>query len=221
MRNLTDRAVLVAATLAVLTSLSAGVARAQESRGGGGVSAQVVAQLQQLSAENTSLKAENDQLKQQLADATRERDSLKKGAAANDVKVRSSAAALARSTAADASDQQKIAQMQGQMQQLIAKFRELVGTLRSSEIEAATTKQTLAERQQDLKVCTDHNQALYKVDDDTLTHFEKQGFLSRLASDEPFTRIERVRLENYADESRGKAQEQLYTPPAAQRQPPP
>jgi signal transduction histidine kinase len=214
MRKLTTLAVVATVTLVGLAPPFGGVARAQESRGGGAVSAQMVAEMQQLGSENTSLKAENAQLKQQLAAAQKERDDLKKGQQSTESKMRSSQAALARSTAADTSDQQKIAAMQASTQQLIAKFRELVETLRKTEVDDATNKQTLAMRQQDLKVCTDRNQALYKLDDDVLTHFEKQGFLTRLASDEPFTRIERVRLENYADETRGRAQEQLYLKPA-------
>jgi chromosome segregation ATPase len=214
MRNPTTLAVLAAAALTGVALLTADVAHAQESRGGGGaVSAQMVAELQQLSAESTSLKAENAQLKQQLAAAQTERDAQKKGTQATDIRIKSSQAALARSNAADASDQQKIAQLQAGEQQLIAKFRELVATLRRIEIEAATAKQTLAMRQQDLKVCSDRNEALYKLDDDVLAHFERQGFWTRLASDEPFTRIERVRLENFADESREGAQDQKYTPP--------
>lgn len=215
MRKLTTLAVVAAVTLAGLVPPFDGIARAQESRGGGGaVSAQMVAELQQFSAENTSLKAENAQLKQQLAAAQKERDDLKKGQQSTQSKIRSSQAALARSTAADTSDQQKIAAMQASTQQLVAKFRELVETLRKTEIDDATNKQTLAMRQQDLKMCTDRNQALYKLDDDVLTHFEKQGFFTRLAADEPFTRIERVRLENYADETRVGAQEQRYVKPA-------
>ena len=215
MRNQTLPVVLATVALAGLAALTGGTAQAQESRGGGGaVSAQMVAELQQFSAENTSLKAENAQLKQQLAAATKDRDALKKGQESTESKMKSSQAALARSSADNASDQQKIAAMQASTQQLVAKFRELVETLRKTEIDDATNKQALAVRQQDLSVCSQHNEALYKLDDDTLTHFEKLGFFSRLASDEPFTRIERVRLENFADESRGKAQEQLYAPPA-------
>lgn len=214
MKSLTlTMTVLATATLAGAVLLTAKVGHAQEARGGGGAAnAQIVAELQQLSAESTSLKAENAQLKQQLAAAQKERDALKKGAQATDARVRASQAALTRSTAADSSDQQKIAQMQAGMQQLVAKFRELVGTLRKTELEDATTKQTLAQRQQDLMSCTQHNQALYRLDDDVLAHFEKQGFWTRLASDEPFTRIERVRLENFADESRGAAEQQRYLP---------
>lgn len=215
MRKLTTLAVFATVTLVGFAPAFDGVARAQESRGGGGAaSAQMVAELQQISSENTSLKADNAQLKQQLAAAQKERDDLKKGRQSTESKMKSSQAALARSTAADTSDQQRIAAMQASTQQLIAKFRELVETLRKSELESATAKQTLAMRQQDLKVCSDRNQALYKLDEDVLTHFERQGFWTRLASDEPFTRIERVRLENFADESRDGAQDQKYAPPA-------
>ena len=211
----TLRATVVVLLTAASAMLAPVAARSQEARGGGGgVSAQVVAELQQLSAERTSLKADNEQLKKRLAAVTAERDQLKKGAHATDLRAKSSAAALARSTAQQQSTQQKLDLLQGQGQQLLAKFREVVDTLRKTEIEDAQTKQTLAMRQQDLRTCTDRNQAMYKLDDDVLTHFERQGFLSRLASDEPFTRIERVRLENYGDESRGRAQEQRYSPPA-------
>ena len=203
--------VLLTAASAMLSPVAV---HSQEARGGGAVSAQVVAELQQLGAERTALKAENEQLKKQLAAVTAARDRLKKGESAAGLRAKSSEAALARSNAQQESTQQKLTQLQAAAQQLVAKFREVVDTLRKTEIEAAQTKQTLAMRQEELRTCTERNQALYKLDADVLTHFERQGFLARLASDEPFTRIERVRLENYTDESRGRAAEQRYVPPA-------
>ena len=195
--------------------LAPGTAHAQEARSGGGaVSAQMVAQLQELSAERTALKSRNDQLQQQLAAVKAERDKLQQNERSSSARARSSAAALASSKAQEVSSAQKLAQMQANVQQLIAKFRQVVDTLRKTEVEASDAKQTLAMRQQDLSSCTEHNQALYKLDEDVLGHFEDRGFWSRLGADEPFTRIERVRLENFADESRGKADEQRYAPPA-------
>ncbi len=215
MTDLRSTVVLLTAALAVL---AAGAARAQESRGGGAaVSAQVVAELQQLSAESARLKAENERLKKELAAVTAERDRLKKGESAAGLHVKSSEAALARTNAEEASTQAKLAQTQAAAQQLIAKFREVVATLRKTEIEAVQTKQALAMRQEELRTCTDRNQALYKLDDEVLTHFERQSFWSRLAADEPFTRIKRVQLQNYADEARGRAEDQRYTPPAASK----
>ena len=209
------RATVVVFMTAAFAALAPGAAHSQEARGGGGaVSAQLVAELQQLSAERTALKSENEHLKQQLAAVTAERDRLKQGERASDLRAKSSAAALASSKAQEAGSEQKVAQMQANVQQLITKFRQVVDTLRKTEVAEADTRQTLAMRQQDLSSCTEHNQALYELDEEVLAHFEKQGFWSRLAADEPFTRIERVRLQNYADESRGRAEEQRYAPPA-------
>lgn len=215
MKKLLARAVIVCAASIAVSAFPVGSVHAQEARSGGGaVSAQMVAELQQLTAEEASLKAENAQLKVQLAAAQKERDSLEKGAAATGARVKSSEAALAGSKAQEAASEQKIAQMQAGMQQLIAKFRDLADTLRKVEIEDATAKQTLAMRQSDLQICSQRNQALYRIDEEVLTHYERRGFFSRLASDEPFTRIERVRLENYGVESRARAADQRYSPPA-------
>jgi cell division protein FtsB len=213
-KSLTAAVILTAASIALCAFVVRAV-RAQEARSGGGaVSAQMVAEMQQLSTDNTSLKAENSQLKEQLAAAQKDRDALKKGAQATDLRVKTGQAALARSNAQEAASEQKIAQLQAGMQQLIGKFRDLAGTLRKVEIEDASTKQTLAMRQSDLATCSQHNQALYKLDDEVLTHFERQGFFSRLASDEPFTQIKRTQLENFAVESRGTADDHKYVPPA-------
>ena len=207
-------AVMLFAALSALAALGSRAAHAQAARSGGGaVSAQLVAELQQLSAESTSLKAENAQLKQQLAAAQKERDALKKGTQATAARAKSSEAALASSKAQETASEQKIAQQQAAMQQLITKFRDLAATLRKVEIEDATTKQTLAMRQSDLATCSQHNQALYKIDQDTLQHFETRGFFGQMAAVEPFTRIERVRLENYSLESSAQAGDQRYSPP--------
>jgi hypothetical protein len=66
-------------------------------------------------------------------------------------------------------------------------------------------------------VCVDHNKALYKLDDEVLTHLEKQTMWTRVAATEPFTRIKRTQLENYVVESRTKADEHVV--PAASDSP--
>jgi hypothetical protein len=214
-KRLADAVVLLAA-LTVLGAPDIRAAYAQEARSGGGAaSAQMVAELQQLGAERTALKAENTQLKHKLAAAQKERDALKKGAQSSDVRIKSGQAALVRSNAQEAASEQKAAQLQAGMQQLIGKFRDLANTLRKTEIEAAAGKQTLAMRQRDLAICSQHNQALYRLNDEVLAHFERQGFFARMASGEPFTRIQRVRLENFAIESRGSADQERYVSPAA------
>jgi hypothetical protein len=48
-----------------------------------------------------------------------------------------------------------------------------------------------------------------------LTRLENQGFWTRAAQAEPFTKIARIQNENLVDEYRARAKEQLIPPPAA------
>ena len=68
------------------------------------------------------------------------------------------------------------------MQELIAKFRETIQTLREVETERATLKQTLDTEDRNLKVCLDHNAALYKLDGEVLDRLEHQSAWTRMAT---------------------------------------
>jgi len=95
------------------------------------------------------------------------------------------------------------------MQELIAKFRETIDKLRETETDGAAAKQLLTLRDRELHACVDHNLALYRLNDEVLTHFERQGFWAQLARSEPFTQIKRARNENLIDDYRSSAQDQL------------
>ena len=200
---------IAAATLAVAMLAGSPGAAAQVARSGGNANAQVLEQMQQLASERTALQAENERLKGELADVKKERDSLKSGQQSLDRRARESAAALAQSKAERDSSAEELTQTKAKMQELIAKFRETIQKLREVETGSATAKQSLAAREHELKICVDHNVALYRLNDQVLTHFEAQGFWSRMAQSEPFTRIKRVQNENLIDEYRTRAQEQL------------
>ena len=100
------------------------------------------------------------------------------------------------------------------MQELIAKFRETAQTLRDVEADRTTVKQTLATRDQDIKVCLDHNSALYGLNQEILTRLDNQSLWSRAAAAEPFTKIKRVQLENLVDDYKARADDHRLTPPA-------
>jgi chromosome segregation ATPase len=170
-------------------------------------------QMQQLASERTSLQAENAKLKKDLEDLRKERDTLENSQQALDKRAKSSEAALKQHLAQRQSGaDQALAQTKEKLQQLVGKFRETLQTLEEVETAQTTAKQTLATRNQELKVCVDHNRALYKLDDEVLTHLESQTVWTRVAAAEPFTRIKRTQLANYAVESRAKADEQLILP---------
>jgi chromosome segregation ATPase len=202
------RALSVVAVGFVTTSV-----HAQSARSGGGASAQLLQQMQQLASERTSLQAQNAKLKKDLEDLRKDRDTLENSQQALDKRAKSSEAALKQQLAQRQSGaNEELAQTKEKMQQLVGKFRETLQTLKEVESAQTTAKQTLATREQELKVCVDHNRALYKLDDEVLTHMEHQTVWTQVASAEPFTRIKRTQLENYVVESRGKADEHAISP---------
>lgn len=206
----------IVATLAVGTlALAANTGYAQTARSGGGASAQLMQQMQQLASERTSLQAENAKLKKDLEEMRKDRDALKNAQGAVGRRVQTSEIALKQSLAQRASTEQELAQTKEKMQQLIAKFRESLQTLRDVETERTTAKQALDKRDQDLKVCVDHNLALYKLNDEVLTRLEHQSVWTRVAQAEPFTRIKRTQLENLVDEYKDRADVQRIDPSQA------
>src|SRR5882762_767084 len=79
----------------IVLALAVGpLAQAQSARSGGGASAQLLQQMQQLAYERTSLQSENAKLKKDLEDLRKERDTLKNGQQALDKRAKSSEAAL-------------------------------------------------------------------------------------------------------------------------------
>ncbi len=209
------RALTLTLAACVAGQLAASAAYAQTARTGGSANAQLMQQMQQLASERTALQAENEKIKKELEDVKKERDQLKKGHDAMDQRVRAgeaAQAALARATRQRESTDQELTQTKAKMQELIGKFRETLQQMRELETDDAANKQSLAVRNHEIQVCIDRNLALYKLNDEVLTHIEKQGAWSRVALAEPFTRIKRVQNENLVVEYKAKAADQRAKP---------
>ena len=201
----------------VALGVCSATATAQTARSGGGASAQLIQQMQQLASERTSLQAENARMKKELADMTKERDALKTGRTNVDRRVQASEAALARSAQDKTNAENETARLKERQQELVTKFRETAQTLKDVETERAAFKQSLATRDTELAQCAARNDALYKLNGEILTRMDATGPLSRLASLEPFTRLKRVQLENLHDEYKYKADEQRVSVAAPSR----
>lgn len=195
--------------------ISAAPVFAQSARSGGSANALLMQQMQQLASERTALQAENAKMKKELADLTKERDTLKSGRAALDQHARASEAASARNAQEKANADSENQKLKDRMQELIAKFRETAQTLKEVETERATFKQSLTMRDAELAQCNAKNDALFKLNDEILARMDGQGAFSRLASLEPFTKLKRVQLQNLVDEYKYKAEDQHIIPGAA------
>jgi chromosome segregation ATPase len=208
------------ATLALVASVMP-AAWAQTARSGSGPNAQLTQQMQQLASERTSLQAENASLKKELDATRKERDQFKNAQKSVDARAKNSAAELAQGATQRQALESELKQNKDKTEQLITKFRETLQTLREVETDRATAKQTLATRDKDLKLCTDRNVALYKLNDEILAHMEHESGWSRVARVEPFTQIKRVQLENLVDDYKGRAKDQRLPPAPAESAAPP
>jgi chromosome segregation ATPase len=200
---------------AVLVSTSLGVlpARAQTARSAS-PNTQAMQQLQQLASERTQLQAELAKLKTELEAARKERDSLKAVQEGSARRSRGADAELARVQADKARLDGDLARERQRVEELVNRFRETATSMREVETDRADKTQLLAQRERELKACVDRNNRLYTLNDEVLGKIEDQGFWSSFAMREPFTRLKRTALENFADEYRDAARDQLV-PPAA------
>src|SRR6185312_10853356 len=110
-----------AAFAAVTLSLTMSAAHGQSARSGGGASAQLMQQMQQLASERTSLQAENAKLKKDLEDMRKDRDALKKGQQALDRRAKTSEGSLKEVLSRRDTSEQELTQTKEKMQQLVAK----------------------------------------------------------------------------------------------------
>ncbi len=193
---------LVSLTLLAVAAFSSGPGLAQTTRSGGAQNA-AVQQLQQLAQERTALKAENDRLKKDLDRATgdlkaaqSERDALKK-------KVGGAESLEAQSRAACTASEATMQQKQQKLDELLARFRETVQTLREAETARSRSEQRLAEQGRAYDACAVANVGLYDVATEALNRYEAHG----PGRADPFTRISRNRVENFVDEYRARARE--------------
>jgi uncharacterized phage infection (PIP) family protein YhgE len=194
-----------AATLWLACSLAC-VAQAQTQRSGN-ADARVAQQLQQLSSEKSALQSENNKLKQELEQAKAQL--TKYTAVTKDLETRNKAliAAAGKGNTASQQLEEQIERARTQNQELVGKFRETVQALRDVEAERADTKSQLAAMERDYKVCVDRNVGLYELNDEVLDRMEDRGFWSQMSEREPFTRIQRTRLENMIDDYRYRVEE--------------
>ncbi|HWK51319.1 MAG TPA: hypothetical protein VNR40_15600 [Steroidobacter sp.] len=197
---------MIRAASVLLACSLACVAQAQVQRSGN-ADARVAQQLQQLSSEKSALQAENNKLKQELEQAKAQLQ--KYTAVTKDLETRNKAllAAAGKGNTASQQVEEQLERSRVQNQELVGKFRETVQALRDVEAERTTIKSQLTAKERDYKVCVDRNVGLYEINDEILDRMEDRGFWSQMTEREPFTRIQRTRLENLIDDYRYRADE--------------
>ncbi len=180
---------------------------AQTTRSGGSPGAQAMQQLQQLANERASLQAENARLKQELEAARKLIDAATAKEAALTRRAQNAEATSSRLNASSAASTESAARTRAQLDELVAKFRETVHQLQGMENERNELRRRTESGGRELTTCRQHNAELLRINEDVLTRLENTGFWTKLAADEPFTRLKRTELENLAADYRDQAAE--------------
>jgi chromosome segregation ATPase len=187
------------AVLTLLVSVPAVQAQVARSGGGGSANPQLVQQYEQVLAERTQLKADNDQLKKQLDAAQQELAATKRKLTASSVGASQAQALQAQLTASQASlDSSKKAldQIRARMQELIARFRDTIDKTRAIEVERNKLQQQLFQTSAALDKAADRNVQMFQINAQLLDRLQHRGVFNRLTKAEPFTQIQRTRLDN-------------------------
>jgi cell division septum initiation protein DivIVA len=169
--------------------------------------ARALQQLQQLSSERAQLKAENDKLKQEVESLKKQLTTSTSGQTSLEQRLKNAEASAARDAASNQQNADALEKLRGQTQELIARFRETAQSLKEVEADRNTTRGQLQTRERELGKCVERNMDFYKLNTEVLDRLERKGVWSSLTEKEPFTKIQRTRLENLIDDYRDRAGE--------------
>jgi len=202
LKTMNGRSLLYIGVLFVL----AGGANAQTQRTGD-ANARAMQQLQQLTGERTQLKADNDKLKQEVESLKKELTAATKEQSSLQQRLKTAESTATREATSTQQNTDALEKARSQMQELVTRFRETATTLKEVEADRTTARGQLQLRERELNTCIERNVGLYDLNKQILDRLEKKGVWSSLTEKEPFTKIQRVRLENLIDDYRERAVE--------------
>ena len=187
---------------------------AQQSRDDGG-SARLQAMVQQLTAEKTRLEAENAKQETELDKANVELKTLRDAQAGLQRRLGQSEASLTQTNASNTRNAAAIEQLRAREAEIVAEYRKLAETLRTTELERNDLRAMLASRDSALNQCVTNNQKLFETGNEVLDRYEEKGCFSSMRENEPFTQNRRVKLQNLVDEYRWALEDQKLPAQAA------
>ncbi len=164
--------------------------------------------VQRLTQENSELQSKLDAADAALAAARSTAPSATTGTAAPQTAdlAQTKAAHDAQLAAASSRYEANIATLnagieraKAQTLEIAGKYRELAATLRNTEIERARAAATEQRHVQRALACEQQNEKLRQIGLEVLERYEHKGFWQVFAAAEPFTQVQRARLENEVD----------------------
>jgi chromosome segregation ATPase len=174
--------------------------------------ARVQAQFQQLSAERAALQEENRTLKEKQTKLDAQLKKLQGEKQGLDARLQRTEGQLSLAERDKQSTASNLEAQESRLKEVVAKYRELAENLRTMEGERNRLAGELEVRRGELGKCSRDNVDLAGLANDALDRYEQKGCFAALAQREPFTQIQKARVQNYLDEYRGRI-DALKLPP--------
>jgi chromosome segregation ATPase len=199
---------MIALALLMLTAPTG----AQTPRSGAAETTRLQQMLQQVNADKAALARENGELKAKLQALEKEAGALKKER--NQMSGRANLAE-SRAQRAEANHQAVDTSLDAtrqRLQEVVGKYRELAENTRQIESDRNRANGELATSRRELESCQVANVDLAVIAEEALARYEEKGVFAALAQKDPFTGIQRARIENLVDAYRGRVEEKRITP---------
>lgn len=199
--------------LVVLTTLlmSSDPADAQTARRDAAANPEALGKLQAMlrdaTAQRDAAKADNAKLQEEVESLQKKLDNAKRQASQAGKREASTEQALERYQQSDAALRERIQEQQDKMQQVVDKYKELVGMLREVETQRANLQMMVTSQAREIDKCVDANVALYNTGLELADAYEKKGVWRALTQSEPVAQMGRVKMENLMQDYRLRLQD--------------
>ncbi len=192
---------ILSTMVAIFAALSISASFAAKRDGGGGNANQMAMMkaqqmIQQYKAEADKANAELAKLRKENEDLAKQNTKLEKKIKNKQKELNYTAGSLNNYKEGYEKLTDRLVANQEKMQELIAKFRDTIKTLRITEVEKANTQANLKTTEDELLVCANHNVKLYSTNRELLSQYEEKGVWSALKQQEPMTGLSQVQIEN-------------------------
>lgn len=169
----------------------------------GDANARAMQQLQQLSAERVQLKTENEKLQQELQALKAQIATTTATQASLQQRLKAAEATAARDLSAQSNAEAE--RLRSQMQELVTRFRETAQSLKDVEADRNVARTSLQASERELTTCVTRNKEFYQLNSEVLDRLENKNAWNSLTAKEPFTQLQRTRLENLIEGYKDRA----------------
>jgi chromosome segregation ATPase len=156
--------------------------------------------MRQMSQEKLALESENQELRSQLDAIKKKISAIKNSKKRLAQRLDTSVNIIDRYKENSQALRDRISQDRERMQELIAKFKELIQAFRTVEFEKAQLKENITNTKKELLSCAENNVKLVDTNKDLLKLYVNKGVWESLSQAEPITQLSRVQVENLEQE---------------------